>query len=643
MVKRVVKSFILYVVSFILSIYMHTGSVSFEGNYDLYLGVFIISWGLSGLLTRKFKVRRQYPFLDRLYTYTISFLLMLGTLAFIFYKFNLMGVSRAIIIYSLLIAYFTEVVYLFYTKKEKLTIKNISLTYSGFAFLFEVNLFEIISFYICYFISRKFPSGFDSTLLFISLSMSWFTGSFLGHHFSLIKVKKNYLTFIWKYIKTYIIILALSLFSAFINRLEYDNLKYILYGVCTYSLISFVGATIYYYTLRHRSLVLNLAGFPFKGEFGDLLLNEKIQDIQNYKSAFHNNDTEVLQKQLKNLSLKRYPQIYEFVSKCLDLNSFDNSYSVILKSDNIMNVEYLPDSTLQLLINLQKLNQVHNINEYLYETNKKLMENGVFIGNFETVYLRHTWFLENYPYYFAQMFYFFDFLWNRLFSKIIFCSSIYKAVMGGTHKALSLAEGLGRLYYCGFEILNLRIINNSMFFIAKKNGGSSKDTAPSTGILFKMKRLGMDGKEIIVYKLRTMHPYAQYLQGFIYERFKLQEGGKLNNDFRISYWGKILRKLWIDELPMIYNWLRGDLKLVGCRPLSTHYYSLYSEELKQSRIKSKPGLIPPFYADNPKSLNEIMESEKKYLEEYEKNPLKTDIKYFFKCFNNILFNGARSA
>ncbi len=84
--------------------------------------------------------------------------------------------------------------------------------------------------------------------------------------------------------------------------------------------------------------------------------------------------------------------------------------------------------------------------------------------------------------------------------------------------------------------------------------------SPFTGLLFKMKRLGKDGKEIFVYKLRTMHPYAQYLQKFIYEKFKLQEGGKFNNDFRITYWGKILSKLWIDELPMIYNSLKGDLK-----------------------------------------------------------------------------------
>ena len=73
-----------------------------------------------------------------------------------------------------------------------------------------------------------------------------------------------------------------------------------------------------------------------------------------------------------------------------------------------------------------------------------------------------------------------------------------------------------------------------------------------------------------------MHPYAEYLQKFVYEKFSLQEGGKFNNDFRVASWGKVFRKLWIDELPMIINFFKGDLKLVGVRPLSNHYLNLYS-------------------------------------------------------------------
>jgi len=140
-----------------------------------------------------------------------------------------------------------------------------------------------------------------------------------------------------------------------------------------------------------------------------------------------------------------------------------------------------------------------------------------------------------------------------------------------------------------------------------------------------------------------VHPFSKYLQDYVYKQNELQEGGKFKDDFRVTTLGKIFRKLWLDELPMIMNLLKGEIKLVGVRPLSRHYYSLYTDELQQKRIQYKPGLIPPFYADMPETLEEIMASEMKYLEAYEKSPFKTDWKYFWKVFNSIVFKRARSA
>ena len=93
---------------------------------------------------------------------------------------------------------------------------------------------------------------------------------------------------------------------------------------------------------------------------------------------------------------------------------------------------------------------------------------------------------------------------------------------------------------------------------------------------------------------------------------------------------------------MIWNIIKGDIKLVGGRPISNHYFSLYSEELKKKRILYKPGFIPPYYVDLPKSLDEIIESELKYLNNYEKAPLKTDIKYLFMALKNVFIRGIRS-
>ena len=109
-----------------------------------------------------------------------------------------------------------------------------------------------------------------------------------------------------------------------------------------------------------------------------------------------------------------------------------------------------------------------------------------------------------------------------------------------------------------------------------------------------------------------MYPYSEYLQEYVYSINGLKEGGKLQKDFRVTAWGKIMRKFWLDELPMLYNWLKGDLQIVGVRPITFQYLDMYDRELKELRKQVKVGLIPPFYADLPTTFEEICDSEKNF-------------------------------
>ena len=92
-----------------------------------------------------------------------------------------------------------------------------------------------------------------------------------------------------------------------------------------------------------------------------------------------------------------------------------------------------------------------------------------------------------------------------------------------------------------------------MHFILKKAKPPRTDPNPTYGPLIRLKRLGKDGKVIYIKKLRTMHPYSEYLQDYVYQTNALQEGGKFRDDFRVTSWGRILRTLWIDELPQFIN------------------------------------------------------------------------------------------
>ncbi len=193
-----------------------------------------------------------------------------------------------------------------------------------------------------------------------------------------------------------------------------------------------------------------------------------------------------------------------------------------------------------------------------------------------------------------------------------------------------------------FEIVAEKMLDNKHYVIARKAKTISLDTSPTYGPLVQLKRSGLGGQMVSIYKFRTMHPYSEYLQQYVYDMQGLQQGGKIENDFRVTTWGRFMRKFWLDELPMLYNWIKGDLSLVGVRPLSFHYESLYPKDLKELRKKIKPGLLPPFYADLPITFSEICDSEKTYIKAFLKHPIKTQCSYFWKIFINIVFKGARS-
>jgi len=94
---------------------------------------------------------------------------------------------------------------------------------------------------------------------------------------------------------------------------------------------------------------------------------------------------------------------------------------------------------------------------------------------------------------------------------------------------------------------------------------------------------------------------------------------------------------------MLINWLKRNVKIVGVRPISESFFNTYPKDLQKERIKFKPGLIPPYYADMPENIKEVWESEREYLKRYQKQPWRTDFVYFFKALNNIFFHHAKSA
>ena len=96
-------------------------------------------------------------------------------------------------------------------------------------------------------------------------------------------------------------------------------------------------------------------------------------------------------------------------------------------------------------------------------------------------------------------------------------------------------------------------------------------------VLFKQKRIGKNEKEFMLLKFRTMLELRD------------ENGVYLPDTERITKFGKFLRKTSIDELPSLINIIKGDMSLIGPRPLLVQYLPLYSEK-QRHRHDVRPGL-----------------------------------------------------
>lgn len=316
--------------------------------------------------------------------------------------------------------------------------------------------------------------------------------------------------------------------------------------------------------------------------------------------------------------------------------------TAVLSTTTIFNIQSLPEEKYSYIINLHKLNDIKKLDDFIDAVNEKLEEKGYFFCCVETKDQRKKRILRKFPPVLNYIYYFFDFIVKRILPKLKFTRPLYFFLTHGNNSVISRAEALGRLSRGGFGIRQESFIGNLLCIEAKKRGNPLPKNDNIYGPLIALPRVGKNGEMIKVYKLRTMHPYSEYIQDYVYRLYDLQDGGKFRNDFRITSWGSICRKIWLDELPTLINWFKRDLKIIGVRPLSRQYFELYNTSLKERRIKYKPGIIPPFYADMPGDLESIQESETRYLDSYDKHPLRTDLRYFGKSILNILFRHARS-
>jgi len=138
-------------------------------------------------------------------------------------------------------------------------------------------------------------------------------------------------------------------------------------------------------------------------------------------------------------------------------------------------------------------------------------------------------------------------------------------------------------------------------------------------VFFIQERLGLNKRRFRMVKFRTMVPDAEKIQDEL-EVLNEAEGPvfKIRKDPRITLLGRILRKLSIDELPQLFNVFKGDMSLVGPRPLPIRDYNGFDEDWHRRRFSVRPGITCLWQVNgrSDTSFEEWMEMDMEYIDNW---------------------------
>ena len=634
--------FLLVGFSFYMAYYVRTGGFGLSQTYMKLMIAYYCFWAFINYVTKRYEKSFKGNFLSLFVLNARAVIYILYLLAFTTVLLQLSAISRKQVLVACFILFALEIIifgiYYFLKKgksfeveKEEKFEKQLK-RYSIRRVLIDVILL-FISFQIVNIVRRGTFSYSDDFLFIISIITAlWFlTAIFTG------KFHKNGNKNIWyllsPYIKSIILILFGLTFFVFIFRYFYFSRLELFGTVLIFGLLEIIVFSLLIIFKKSKAGEKDIESVY---DIQKIVKQENLSLEDNISGDF--STAELLEREY----LSDQHELYHFISEHINLEDINENLLEVLDTRTSFNIQHLISRSISIFINLHQINDFRWLNRYLLLLHEKFDDGGYIVGNVETIHEYKRKFYNKFPNYLARILYIPNFIFRRISPKLPGFKQIYFFITDGKNRALSKAEVFGRLCFCGFTIIAEEEINNRLYFIARKEKISSIDQNPSYKPIIKLKKIGLNGDIIHIYKFRTMYPYSEYLQEYVYKNNYLNQNGKFKDDFRITGWGKWFRRLWIDELPQIINWLRGEVSFIGVRALSQHYFDLYPKDLQKLRIQFKPGLVPPYYADMPKTFDEIVESERRYLERKKVEPFKTDFIYFFKAFNNIVFHNARS-
>lgn len=155
-------------------------------------------------------------------------------------------------------------------------------------------------------------------------------------------------------------------------------------------------------------------------------------------------------------------------------------------------------------------------------------------------------------------------------------------------------------------------------------------------VFYRQRRIGLNGRPFTMYKFRSMLHNAEKTTGPVWAK---------RNDPRITKVGRIIRKLGIDEIPNLFNVLRGDMSLIGPRPERPYFVNQFRHRIHyySNRLEMRPGItglaqVYHKYDETIEDVKQKLEFDLSYIRNYS---IRTDIKVIFMTIYIIIMGKGR--
>jgi lipopolysaccharide/colanic/teichoic acid biosynthesis glycosyltransferase len=323
-------------------------------------------------------------------------------------------------------------------------------------------------------------------------------------------------------------------------------------------------------------------------------------------------------------------------------SALDSRFAAFISSQLPAEISSSQPSSGRLIVSVTRLNDIRRLSKFLRACAGRMDKGGYFAARYTP--------LENVEQDLRRRFagarqyaaVALHFAWRRVCPKIPYVNALYFAITNGRNRVVSRTEMWGRMQACGLTVIGETDGEGELYLVAQKTSDPVVSRTPSYYPVIALERVALGGQIIRAHKVRTMYPFSEFIQKRVFEANALGATGKFADDFRITGYGRVLRKYWIDEIPQLLDWWRGDIKLVGLRAMSRHYFSLYPGDFQDLYIRVKPGLVPPLFGESTVGFQHIVDVELRYLEAYLRRPAWTDVRYLFATVYDIVFKGLRS-